>query len=188
MSKMINVTIDDQQYEVEEGKTVLDICEDLGIKIPTFCYHKSLTPYGACRLCLVEAGTEKRMKVTASCTYPSWEGMVVRTNTERVQQNRRIMAELMLARCPDAESVRKMAAQIGVTETRFPKMDEKCTLCGLCVRVCSEVVGRSAINFAKRGVERRVQTPFEEIAEVCIGCGACAYLCPNNAIKIESAD
>ncbi|MFC1588488.1 2Fe-2S iron-sulfur cluster-binding protein, partial [Planctomycetota bacterium] len=182
---MINITIDNQQIEVAAGSTVLEACQDLGINIPTMCYHKSLPPYGSCRLCLVEVEERGRGKIQASCIYQVQEGMVVRTNTEQVLKTRRIMAELLLARCPESEAVIKIASELGVTETRFPKKNEHCILCGQCVRVCSERMKQSAVDFTGRGVKRKVAAAYDKKSDVCMACGACQVVCPVDTIKPE---
>ena len=122
----ITLTIDEQPVSVESGSTVLDACEELGIKIPTLCHYKALPGYGACRLCVVEVEQRGRTRVQASCVFHAEESLVVRTNTERVQRTRRIMAELLLARCPESEKIKEVAAEIGVARTRFPTKDEDC--------------------------------------------------------------
>ncbi len=185
---MINFTINDRNFEVEEGKTILEVALEEGIDIPTLCYHKELTPYGACRLCMVEIVGGGRPGLQASCLYKVSEGLDVKTETERINNARKIIFELLLARSPKSEKIKKIAQKYGVTESRI-SLERKadCVQCGLCVRVCSEVSGRNAINFAKRGINRRVQTPFDKVSETCIGCGACAYLCPTNAITIEES-
>lgn len=185
MSNTVKITIDDQQIDVQEGKTILDVCEDLGIKIPTLCYHKAILPFGACRLCLVEAGTEKQTKITASCTYPVWEGLVARTNTEKVLSRRRIMAELILARCSDSDPIKEMAAALGVTETRFPKRGEDCMLCELCTRVCSKLMKNGAIDFSGRGDKRKVGSAYDKHSSICMACGACQSVCPMNTIDLS---
>ena len=186
---MLNFTINDRQLQVEEGRTVLEVAQEQGIKIPTLCYHKELTPYGACRLCLVEIIDGGRVGLEASCVYKVTDGLEVKTDTERVKRARKIVFELLLARCPDAEKIKKLASEYGVTETRIKlKKKENCILCGLCVRVCAEISQRHAQSFSGRGIRRGVQTPFNKISEKCIGCGACAYLCPVEALKIEEAD
>ncbi len=186
---MINFTINDKQVQVEQGRTILEVALEEGVKIPTLCYHKELTPYGACRLCLVEIVGGGRSGLEASCVYKVTEGLKVKTDTDRVKKARKIVFELLLARCPDAEKIKKLAKEYGVTETRIKlKKKENCILCGLCVRVCAEISQRNAQSFSGRGVRRSVQTPFNKVSDKCIGCGACAYLCPAEALKIEEAD
>ena len=181
---MIKLTIDGREVEVEDGLTVLQAARRLDIDIPTLCYHEALEPYGACRVCLVEIVSDKRSKLTASCTYPVWEGLVVRTDSERVVRARKFVVELLLARCPNVAKIRELAEKLGVKEGRLKRAEEDCILCGLCVRVC-KMIGNSAISFVNRGTKRVVETPFETASEACIGCGACAFVCPTGAIKIE---
>lgn len=186
---MINFTINDKKLQVEEGKTILEVAQDEGIKIPTLCYHKDLTPYGACRLCLVEVTGGGRPGLEAACVFKVTEGLEVKTDTERVQKTRKIMFELLMARCPDAEKIKELAAEYGIGESRITlKEKENCILCGLCVRVCAEVSERNAQSFSGRGFARKVETPFNKVSAKCIGCGACAYLCPVQGLKVEEAD
>ncbi|MCK5548745.1 MAG: (2Fe-2S)-binding protein, partial [Thermoplasmata archaeon] len=182
---MINLTIDDQQLSVEEGTTILEAADSLGIKIPTLCYHKALSPYGACRVCVVEMIENGRSKMCASCQYPALEGIVVKTDTEEVIKTRKIMVELLLARCPEAETIKEMAAELGVGEPRVSKKNDDCFLCGMCVRMCNDRMNRAAIGFAGRGSERKVIPPYEERAEICMGCGACEFVCPAQGVKLE---
>jgi len=182
---MVKLTIDNREVEVEEETTLLQAARKLGIEIPTLCYHEALAPYGACRLCLVEVVTGKGSWLTTSCTYPAWEGIVVRTDSEKVLKARKFVIELLLARCPNVAEIRELAEQMGIKNARFKTADEKCILCGLCVRVCREIIGSSAVGFVNRGIKRTVETPFEIDSEVCIGCGACAFVCPTGVIKIE---
>lgn len=181
---MISLTIDGRRLQVEEGKTILEAAREAGIDIPTLCYHKSLSPYGACRVCLVEIMEGGRPGIQASCLYPVREGLVVRTDTERVSKGRRMMVELLLARCPDSERIKELAEELGVKETRIRReKKEDCILCGLCVRMCRERMGASIIGFAKRGTEREVVPPFDRNSPLCMGCGACEFICPTGAIK-----
>ncbi len=184
MSK-ISLTVDEQRIDVESEVSVLEACQGLGIKIPTLCYYKALPGYGACRLCLVEVERHGRSKVEASCVFMAQEGIVVRTNTERVQRTRRIMAELLLARCPDSEKVKEVAAEIGVTETRFPKKNEDCILCGLCARVCSQLMKVGAVDFSGRGTTRKIGPAYDRHSPVCMACGACELVCPTGAVNLE---
>jgi heterodisulfide reductase subunit A len=182
---MITLTIDNKKVEVEEGSTILEAAQKLGIKIPTLCHHKSLLPYGACRLCLVEIKKSWGSSIQASCTYPAEEGMVVLTDSERVLKTRRIMIELLLARCPDSPRIIEMAKEMGVEETRFPKRNEDCILCGLCTRVCEERMGVGAVSFVNRGSERKISVPYDKLSPICIACGACTVVCPTNDVDLS---
>ncbi len=185
---MVQLVIDDKALEAEDGATILEVALENGINIPTLCYHKDLTPYGACRLCLVEIVSGGRPSLQASCVYKVTEGLVIKTDSERVRKTRKIMLELMLAQAPNSEKIVKLAQEYGIESTRLRKRNESdCILCSLCVRVCAEVSERNAINFAERGIRRKVQTPFDTVSEVCIGCSACAYVCPTQSIVIEEA-
>lgn len=185
MAERVTFTIDGKKIEAEKNENLLSVAKRNNISIPNLCYHPSLEAYGACRLCLVEVVRRGWGKITASCTYPAQEGIEVYTNNERVLKNRRIMMELLLARCPDNPQLNKIAADMGVTGTRFPKEDSDCILCGLCVRICHDVIKVGAINFAERGKKRLVTTPFDKPSEICVTCQACAHVCPIGSIKFE---
>jgi heterodisulfide reductase subunit A len=183
---MARLTVDDIEVEVAPGATLLEAAEVAGVKIPTLCHHRSLAPYGACRVCLVEVEAGGRSKIEASCVYAARDGLVVRTNTDRVQRTRGVMVELLLARSPEARAVRQLAADLGIEESRFPSRQEDCILCGLCVRVCQERMGIEAVSFAKRGPNREIATPFDKHSPVCIACGACQVVCPVNVVDLST--
>ena len=182
---MINLTIDGREVKADEGSTVLEAAHKADIKIPTLCYHKALKPYGSCRVCVVEVQRDGRPAVQASCTYPAENGLVVRTNTERVRRARKLALELLLARCSDSEEVRRVAAECGVSSTPFASRNKDCILCGRCVRMCEERMGRSAIGFMGRGPTKEVAAPFGVPTEACQVCGACAFICPTGRIDLS---
>lgn len=182
---MVTITIDGRQVQGKEGSTILEVAEEHGIRIPHLCYHGAVSSSGACRLCSVEVQIGRRSRIVASCLYPIVKGLVVKTDTERVKNLRKMVIELLLARCPNVEAVQDLASELGVATTEFETEDEDCILCGLCVRVCDEIVGRSAISLVNRGTTRDVATPFNEAWSACIGCGSCAYVCPTGCIRVE---
>ena len=188
---MINLTIDNKKIEAEAGQTLLEVARENGIVIPTLCSHESLEPSGACRLCVVEAKQGKRTRIVTSCLYPVAEGLTVDTKSERVMEVRRLVLQLLLARCPESQQLKEMAEELGIEpEPRFApdKDNSKCILCRMCVRTCEKVVGVCAIGFSYRGAEKNVCTPFQEDSVSCIGCGACAYVCPSGHIEMETTE
>jgi NADH dehydrogenase/NADH:ubiquinone oxidoreductase subunit G len=182
---MVELIIDDKEIKAKEGSTVLEAAKKAGIEIPTLCYHQALTPYGACRVCTVEIIRKGWSSLSTACTYPVQEGIEVKTNSEKVRKARKIILEMLLARCPNVKRIKDLAREMGIKKPRFELDNEECILCGLCVRVCEELIGVSAIGFVNRGTEREVNTPYEINSDVCLGCGACAVVCPTGAIKIE---
>ncbi len=183
---MVKMTINGQAVEAEEGKTILEAARGLGIEIPTLCYYRAVSPYGACRVCLVEITDERGSRLTASCSYPVQDGLEINTASERVLEARKVIVELLLARCPESPKLRELAAELGVEEPEAElKEDEDCILCGLCARVCHELMGVGAINFVGRGPTREVTTPFDEISHICLTCGACAFVCPTGARAVQ---
>jgi len=175
---VINLKINGLQVAVEKGSTLLEAAEFLGFPVPTLCHLEGLTPYGACRLCVVEIGEGPKAKLVSSCTYPAEEGLVVRTASSRVVRARRMVLELLLASCPQSKVIQDLASAHEVRRQRFRQEQEDCILCGRCVRMCKEQMVAGAIGFSGRGEHRRVTTPFDVKSEVCRLCGGCIYVCP----------
>lgn len=185
---MITLNVDGRELKAEKGQTILQVARENGIDIPTLCYHEALEPYGACRLCIVEISKGGRSRIVASCLYPVEEGLEVKTSSPRVLSNRRMILELLLARCSKNKVIQELASQMGIEQSSFkPEYleDNDCIVCGLCVRACEQVVGVSAISLVNRGITKEVAPPFLESATACIGCGSCYYICPTGAIKME---
>jgi len=185
--RVLKLEIDGKTVEVEaeKGNTILKVAKTIGIDIPTLCYHPALEPFGACRLCSVEIEKRGRKKVVTACNYPVEDGLTVNTKSPEIIEIRKMLLELLLARCPEEGRIQSLAQEYGIVKPRFKLEDERCILCGLCTRVCEELVGVSAINVIDRGVERAIGTPYRELSDDCIGCGSCALVCPTEAIKLE---
>lgn len=204
------VTIDGIKVPIEGQRNLLEMVRGAGIDLPTLCYHSELSIYGACRMCVVE---DERGRVMSSCSTPPADGMVIRTNTPRLMHIRRMMLELYLANhCRDCTTCAKngtcklqeLCARFGVDRVRFPARQEKepldlstpglvrdnnkCILCGDCVRMCEEVQGIGAIGFAYRGAKARVTPAYNRsLGEVnCVNCGQCVAVCPTGALTVRS--
>lgn len=191
MGDDVVIKINNKEIKAAPEQTVLKVAKMHGIDIPALCYLEGLEPYGACRLCLVEVVKGTKTGITTSCTLKVQKDMEVLTDTEAVNKHRKILLELYLAKAPDSEIIKEMALKYGITETRFSKkiepqdpLQNKCILCGLCIRVC-ESMGVTAISYIGRGSYTRINTPYLEPSQDCTGCGACAKVCPTGAIKIE---
>ncbi len=175
---MITLKINGLAVTVEEGTTILEAAQFIGFPIPTLCHMDGLTPYGACRLCVVEIGEGANAKLVSSCTYPVQEKLRGRTASARVMKARKMVLELLLATCPQSKIIQDLASAYEVRQQRFRQEYEDCILCGLCVRMCSEQMMAHAVGFRGRGEHRSVGTPFDMKSEVCRLCGGCSYVCP----------
>jgi bidirectional [NiFe] hydrogenase diaphorase subunit len=185
MSDKITITLNGKKVEAAADERLLDVCNREGVFIPTLCDHEALKPYGACRLCIVEWVRGDWSKTVTSCNFPVKDGQVFKSDSDKVTRERKMIMEFALARSSKTPEVIELAKKLGVENPRFSTRDEGCVMCGMCVRVCNEVVGANAIGYSARGPERKVSSPFDEEAGDCIGCGSCAYICPTKYIEVE---
>ncbi len=184
---MLSLTLNGKKIRGREGSTLLELCREKGISVPTLCYHPDLSPQGSCRLCTVEVFKDGKRRMVTACNFPVQSGIEVWTHSPSVLRVRRLLIELLLARCPEAKVLQSLARELGLETTRFTTKDpkERCILCGLCIRTCREIVGANAIGFSQRGTFKKVSPPFEVDSDQCIACGACEFICPTGAIQME---
>src|SRR5512135_1823140 len=204
------VTIDGIPVAMAGQRNLLEMVRQAGVDLPTFCYHSELSVYGACRMCVVE---DQRGNVLSSCSTPPADGIEIKTNTPRLLHIRKMMLELLLANhdrdCTTCVKngqckLQDLCARFGVSQVRFParqakvpldlstpslvRDDNKCILCGDCVRMCAEVQGIGAIDFAHRGAKARVTPAYGRgLGEVnCVNCGQCVAVCPTGALSVRA--
>jgi len=182
MSEIL-LQIDGREVKASEGMTVLDAAQSVGISIPTLCHHEKLDPYGACRICTVEVETGGRTSLVAACIFPVAQDLVVRTRSEKIDQTRKTLLELMLAHAPDSPALLELAQEYGADKDRFEKEPSFCILCGLCVRYCAEVKKANAIGFIDRGPNREINFIPEIASKECWNCKECFPLCPTSYVQ-----
>ncbi len=209
---MITIEVNGRSVEAYKGETVLTAMHRAGIKVPTMCYHPSLPPTGACRICVVEV--EGLPNLVPACAFPVNDGMKVQTHSDKAVKTRKTIVELLLADHPDDClycvrnkdcELQDIACELGVRKRRYAgdksrynldtsspsivRDPAKCILCGKCVRVCEEIQGVSAIDFINRGSQTVIGTAFDEGINVssCINCGQCISVCPTGALREHSS-
>ena len=211
MVEKVTLTINGIQVQAPKDYTILKAAREIGIHIPTLCYLEGVNEIGACRVCVVEV--ERARALLTACTTPVSEGMVVKTNSKRVREARKMVVELILANhnqeclvCDRNGSceLQKLTEELGIKEVsyegvkRTPTIDNfspsivrdtsKCILCGRCIATCKNVQEIGILEFTNRGFNTEVSPAFNSsMTEMpCIYCGQCVNACPVAALREKS--
>lgn len=213
MAAKIPITINDQPLEVDSGKTILDVCRENGVDIPTLCHLDGLVDVGACRLCLVEI--EGIPKLLPSCTTKVAANQKIKTQTEKLKKYRRLTTELFFSErnhiCAICVAngnceLQDLGYKVGMEHVRFPYLFQncqvdashpkyimdhnRCIMCTRCVRVCSDVEGAHTWDVMGRGYKSRVISDFNGPwgqSATCTGCSKCVNVCPTGALLPKGA-
>ena len=203
MTNNVKLTIDGHEFEVEQGKTLLEAARENGNDIPTICFHEATTANALCRICVVEV--EGMRVLQPACIVNAADKMKVQTRSEKVIRSRRTILEMLASTMDlsDAPEILTMMEDYAASAERFPGAERrevevkddnpmyirdysKCLLCWRCVQVCADDAQYTfAINFDGRGYETQIGTFFDKtIPETtCVLCGQCVGVCPTGALK-----
>jgi NADH dehydrogenase/NADH:ubiquinone oxidoreductase subunit G len=182
MSEIL-LQIDEKKVKAAEGMTVLEAAQSADIFIPTLCHHEKLEPYGACRICMVEAEVRGWTKVVTACLYPVEPDLIVRTRSEKIDKIRKMILEFLLAHAPNSPQLQELAQEYGADKDRFEKDSYFCILCGLCERYCAEVKKKHAVGFVNNGARREIVFHPEIASKECGDCKECFPLCPTSYLQ-----
>lgn len=202
-TELVKVSINGNDYQVEKGARLIDVCREKGHSVPSFCYYSDLALQASCRTCLVRV--EKMPKLQTSCTLTCTDGMVVTTESDEIEKARRGMVEFLLANhpldCPVCDrggecELQEMAFDWGGLEERFSERKnyapekflspmvgndpQRCILCKRCTRVCDEWMGEDAIEAGGRGANTVIGTYGGWLN--CSQCGNCIEVCPTGTL------
>jgi NADH dehydrogenase/NADH:ubiquinone oxidoreductase subunit G len=175
----VRLEIDGKSVQAPSGATLLQAAKAAGVEIPTLCHNDGLEPFGACRMCMVEIQKHGKSRLVASCLYPAEEGLQVQTNTDKVRKVRKMIVELLWP------AFQQYGNEYGITKSRFHTGMTDCSLCGLCVRYCSEVKKANVLYFKGRGIDRK-PAMVEEAPLSCNGCRECYNLCSSGWVVTRS--
>ncbi|MEX0369835.1 MAG: molybdopterin-dependent oxidoreductase, partial [Tateyamaria sp.] len=213
MTDKVTFTLDGEEVQAEAGMTIWEVANGRGLVIPHLCHKPApgYRPDGNCRACMVEIEGERVL--AASCIREPSEGMVVTTNSARAESARKMVVEMLVADQPERDVAHDKSAHLwdmaevnGVTESRFPKLEEgripllddshvamsvnldACIQCGLCVRACREVQVNDVIGMAGRGHDAYPTFDFADPMgdSTCVACGECVQACPTGALMPSS--
>jgi bidirectional [NiFe] hydrogenase diaphorase subunit len=205
---VVTLKIDGKDVGGRADETILDVCKENKIHVPTLCFMEGLSGWGACRLCLVEI--KGMNKLLPACVTKVAEGMEITTTSPRLEGYRRMIVQMLFSERNHVCSVcvsnghcelQSLATEMQITHVdipyRYPKLPfdssndlfrldhNRCVLCTRCVRVCDEIEGAHTLDIAGRGVESRViidlDQPWGE-SNSCTGCGKCVRVCPTGAL------
>ena len=205
----ITLTINDKIVEVNSEFTLLEAIQSTGIDVPTLCHHPSLKPDGSCRICVVE--DEDSGNLLASCTTPIRDGMKIQTHSEEVKEARKLNLELLLSNHPndcmtcesdgscklqdlvylydiDKPTFGTLTEKTNKDDSNNPFIEfnqDKCILCGRCVRACKEIQVSNAIEFTQRGSQAQILNLYgKDVSDIstCVHCGQCVEMCPTGAL------
>jgi bidirectional [NiFe] hydrogenase diaphorase subunit len=207
-ARVVTLEIDGRDLSARDSESIIEVCREHGMRIPSLCYLDGLSVWGACRLCMVEIDGQSRL--FSACSTQVAEGMKVNTDSERLRRYRRMIVELLLAErshvCAVCVSnghceLQTLAQRCGVDHVRVPyrqvrydmdnshasyRLDHnRCVLCTRCVRVCDEIEGAHTWDLMGRGADCLVISdlarPWGE-SETCTSCGKCVQVCPTGAL------
>lgn len=203
MVEKITLTIDDKKVSVPPDTTLLEAAKQIGVNVPTICWHEATTPYALCRICVVEVEGQRTLQ--PACIVKAGAGMMVQTRSERVVRARRTILEMLASTLDLSESpeILTMMDEYGASPERFPEAERreidvkddnpmylrdysKCVLCWRCVQVCAEDAQYTyALSFNGRGYATEIGTFFDDPmpATTCVFCGQCVGVCPSGALK-----